>query len=203
MKAVLEESRSISLVSMCPLDTDQRQVPVRLDRPILLRHLDDRADILLHISGQAVRNDRFNGCTIAVYTRRKPNRDPGSVGGVMSRPCFERTSTERAEQSRDVQTILIRGLVHPTRDRVGLEGRNKGANSAIDLSVAADSRGSQVLHVGYPFLWRRTSEGLPIVTALLLLIVAATASNAMRFGIWAARVTSGFRRERIYCVCLD
>jgi hypothetical protein len=34
---------------------------------------------------------------------------------------------------------------------------------------------------------------LPIVTALLLLIFAATASSAMRSGIWTARVTSGFQ----------
>ena len=87
----------MSLVSMRPFDTDQRQVPVRLCRPIMFRHLEHRADIPLHIFGQAVCNDRFNRCVIALHARGKPNRDPGSVGEAMRRSHFKRIRSKGAE----------------------------------------------------------------------------------------------------------
>src|SRR6516225_4770870 len=73
IEGVLEECRSTPLVSMQRVNTDQRQVPVRLRRPMMLGHLEDRADISLQISSHAVCDDRFNKCSVAVHSRGKPN----------------------------------------------------------------------------------------------------------------------------------
>ena len=136
------------LVSVQRVNTDQRQIPVRLRRPMMLGHLEDRADISLQISSHAVCDDRFNKCSVAVHSRGKPNCDSISVGRAMRRACFKRTRSERAEQSRDMSKILIPGSIHPSGNRVGREGQNQGGDSFIDFSVAAESSRPQVLHVG-------------------------------------------------------
>ena len=135
------------LVSVQRVNTDQRQVPVRLRRPMMLGHFENRADISLHISSHAVCNDRFNKCSVAVHARRKPNCDPRAIGGAMHRACFKRPRSKRTEQSRDMSQILIGGTIHPARNRVGREGQNQGRDSSIDFRVAAESSGPQVLHV--------------------------------------------------------
>ena len=112
------------LVSVQRVNTDQRQVPVRFRRPMMFGHFENRADISLHIASHAVCNDRFNECSVAVHTRRKPNCDARAVGGAMHCACFKRSRSERAEQSRNMQQILILGTIHPARNRVGREGQN-------------------------------------------------------------------------------
>ena len=126
------------LVPVQHFDADQRQVPMRFGWPVMLGHLEDVADIGLLFTSNAFCKDRLERAIIAAYPRWKPKRDALAVAGVLRRPCFKRACSAGSEQSRDVQQILIRIVIDPSRDRIRAKSQNELGDGTIDFAGAGD-----------------------------------------------------------------
>ena len=92
------------LVSVQRVNTDQRQIPVRLRRPMMLGHLEDRADISLQISSHAVCDDRFNKCSVAVHSRGNQIANPSRL----AERCAAPASNEPAPSARNSRGMCRR-----------------------------------------------------------------------------------------------
>jgi hypothetical protein len=136
VKAVLQQSSSIPLVPVQHFDADQRQVPMRLGWPVMLGHLEDVDNIDLFLASNAFCKDRLERTLVTANARRKPKRDTMAVAGVLRRPCFKRACSEGSEQSRDVQQIIMRVVIHPSRDRIRAKSQNEGGDGTIDFAGA-------------------------------------------------------------------
>src|SRR5262245_17266722 len=137
-KAVPQQRGPTPLVPVQHFDTDQRQVPMRLGWPVMFGHLEGAADIGLLFTSNAFCKDRLERAIIAANARWKPKCDAVAVAGALRRPRFKRTCSEGSEQSRDVQQILMRVLIDPSRDRIRGKSQNELGDGTIDFAGAGD-----------------------------------------------------------------
>jgi hypothetical protein len=100
---MLQQSRTTPLVSMQGFDADERQVPMRLARPVMFRLFKDCAYVGLLLASNAFCNNRLKRLIIAVNTRWKPERYARAIGDPLRCSCVKRACAKGSEQSRDMQ----------------------------------------------------------------------------------------------------
>jgi hypothetical protein len=96
-EAVLQQCRTTALVPMQSFDTDERQVPMGLGRPIMFRLLEDGSDFGLLLPDYTSCNNRRERPIIAMNTRWEPERDPEAVVGALRCSCVKRARSEGSE----------------------------------------------------------------------------------------------------------
>src|SRR5262249_2730864 len=80
---------------------------------------------------------------VAVNTRRQPKHG----AEALRCSCFKRACSERAEQTRDMQQVLLRIIIHPGRYRIGGKSQDERCNGTVDLCVTGNSLDSQRLRI--------------------------------------------------------
>ena len=96
-KAVLQQGRTTPLVSMQSFDPDERQIPMGLRRPIMLRLLEDGGDFGLPFADHASLNNRLKRLIIAMNTRWESDCDPKAVIGALRCSRLKRARSEGSE----------------------------------------------------------------------------------------------------------
>jgi hypothetical protein len=110
--------------------------------------LEDAADLGLFLTSNAFCDNRLKRAILGVNARWKPKRNAEAVGGALRCTRCKRAFSKRSEQSRDVQQILMRVVIHPARDRISAKGQNEPGDGAVDFGGAGNRRDSNLAFPG-------------------------------------------------------
>src|ERR1700730_900024 len=132
---------------MQSFDPDKRQIPMGFGWSVIFRPLEDGGDFGLLFSDHAFCNYRLKRPIVAMNTWWEPERDPKPAVGALRYSCFKRARSKGAEESRDVQQILMRLIIHPARYRIAAKGQNQRGDGMVDFGVAGNGRDPRWLHI--------------------------------------------------------